>query len=114
MFINPINYIELSNADLKKLDRALTMLEEIFTGKIIEFTPELNMPVTKKIIAKKMYQRNKSTDGVALINFAEWIKKESVRKALGTSAGRLENIADKIIATNKSILKNCAASSNMF
>ena len=114
MFTYPINSLELSSADLKKLDKALTMLEEIFTGKIIEFTPEAGMPVAKKFISKQMQYHTKSAELPSLINFAEWIKKESVRKALGTSAGRLENIADKIIDTNKSILKNCAASSNMF
>ena len=114
MFTNSTNSLELSSIDLRKLDKALTMLEEIFTGKIIEFTPEPGLPVSKKLIAKQMQHHTKSAELPSLINFAEWIKKESVRKVLGTSAGRLENIADKIIETNKSILNNCAASSNMF
>lgn len=112
--LHTLNNLEFTEEDLEKMDIALQMLEEIFEGKVIDIAP-------KKKDIEKITSLGVHTDDLdeieatpAFINMGQWVKDEAIRNILGPRAVRLENIAAKIINTNRAILKRCWSSSNTY
>jgi hypothetical protein len=104
--------IVFSDADLKKMDTALAMLEEIFAGRLIEMKSE---KYTASVKIKKTAQTIKmsaSNESSSFINISNWVNDKELKQALGPRAIRIEEITDKIINANQAILKSCLSSIN--
>lgn len=114
MSLDTLNKIEFSEADLEKMDSALEMLEEIFAGKVIDIESHSNSLPGNTRLAAHTDDLEHIEATPAFINMPQWIKDEKVRDTLGPRAARLENIAEKIINTNRAILKRCWSSSSKY
>ncbi|MBS1495884.1 MAG: hypothetical protein JSU03_09750 [Bacteroidetes bacterium] len=114
MNLDTLNKIEFSDADLEKMDTALEMLEEIFAGKVIHIKTQTSNSNESKPLAVHTDDLEQIESAPAFINMPQWIKDEKVRDTLGPRATRLENIAEKIINTNRAILKRCWSSSTKY
>lgn len=110
--------IEFSDADLKKINTALMMLEETFAGKLIKDISSTHKGQDHEI---ENVSAIPSDDGTMLTlhlpafeNISQWDKDEKAREQLHPIATRLKDIAQQVVYTNRAVLQRCWNSSGKY
>ncbi|MEO6671635.1 MAG: hypothetical protein ABIN36_19280 [Ferruginibacter sp.] len=110
--------IEFSDADLKKINTALLMLEETFAGKLINDISSLSKVPELEI---ENLSDTPSDDATmltlhlpAFANISQWDKDETARQQLQPIATRLKSIAQQVVYTNRAVLQRCWNSSSKY
>ena len=116
---NPFS-IEFSEAELKKIDIALLMLEETFAGKLIK-DAYVEAPPGGYENEIENFSSMPADEGTTLtlampafVNISQWGKDEKTREQLHPIAARLKTIAQKVVCTNRAVLQRCWNSSSKY
>lgn len=111
MTINNLISIEFTEDELAKMDAALTVLEQVFAGKVVQLTHEESQKYGKLGNATENWSNMVYDDCTAasvklipdFVDKDEWTKDETVRDQLSQRVTRLETIAQQVVDTNRMV-----------
>ena len=111
MPIDNLISISFTPAEIAQIDAALSSLETVFQGKVVQLTPKESQFYGKLGNETENWSNMVFTDAAVapagtipgFVDTAGWNKDETTRSQLSPAATRLENIAQQVTDTNRMV-----------
>lgn len=103
--------LQFSESEILKIEKALSTLEESFTGKLLTDQSQNSENIEDLSSAPE----NPELEFMpAFEDINHWDINEKYREVLNPIALRLKNIASQVLHTNRALLHNCWTSKNKY